>query len=408
MALRDQPYLPLYVKDYLTDEKLSLCSWSTQGIYIKILCILHKSDTYGAFELKAKYKQNKSKIDNFADMIIKYIPCEREIMIGAISELIDEGVMFFDGDKMCQKRMLKDGSLSEKRSNSGRSGGKKGRNSGTKRYYNEPGYLYLIYDRNDKEAFKVGISKEPEKRILGIARKTGRNSLQFRRKWYVNDMGQIEQNVLDYFDDIRDGEWIFGEYKIEEIESKIDELLKNKSKIKANSENEYENEYENIIVHEIKKDSTSTTDNETAVKEILSGGVVTQSDLHPQALTDALFDRFKRKYRETNGIEYVSGQWDENALKKIIKKNKIEALEHLMDNYFDLVTEHSIQEFASHLSDNFKKLKPPPSNAELTARNIEAKNRTQRRIKNVTVNEDGNVKSTSEVHASEPWPQTTY
>lgn len=363
MALRDQPYLPLYVQDYLTDEKLSLCSWSTQGIYIKILCILHKSDTYGAFELKAKYKQNKSKIDNFADMIIKYIPCEREIMIDAISELIDEGVMFFDGDKMCQKRMLKDGSLSEKRSNSGRSGGKKGRNSGTKRYYNEPGYLYLIYDRNDKEAFKVGISKEPEKRILGIARKTGRNSLQFRRKWYVNDMGQIEQNVLDYFDDIRDGEWIFGEYKIEEIESKIDELLKNKSKIKANSENEYENEYgtDNVFdsspsvlnVLPTTEVGGSTITSFQALSALMEDPGFSPDDLDPFALADCLLDLFKARYKSAHSSDYIVAKWDHKTLADLVKANHFRTVHDSILEYIALDRKHTIRDFGNGISDRW-------------------------------------------------------
>ena len=35
MALRNQPYIPLYVQDFLTDEKLNQCSPASQGIYIK-------------------------------------------------------------------------------------------------------------------------------------------------------------------------------------------------------------------------------------------------------------------------------------------------------------------------------------------------------------------------------------
>jgi hypothetical protein len=163
--------------------------------------------------------------------------------------------------------MKKDGEISEKRATAGSVGGKKGRNSGIKRYYNEPGFLYLIYDKDDPNAFKVGISAEPEKRIKGISRKTGRQNLAFRRKWSVNNMGETEQNVLDFFDEIRDGEWIFGEYSIQDIETQIDKIIlkqkQNKSKIKANTEyeNEYEYEYENEIdfkkkgkVQERKKD----------------------------------------------------------------------------------------------------------------------------------------------------------
>lgn len=40
MALRDQPYLPLYVLDFLVDEKLAYCSAESTGVYIRLMCIL--------------------------------------------------------------------------------------------------------------------------------------------------------------------------------------------------------------------------------------------------------------------------------------------------------------------------------------------------------------------------------
>ena len=61
MALRNSPYLPLYVQDFLTDEKLADCSANANGVYIRLMCILHKSEPYGKILLKQKYKQNASK-----------------------------------------------------------------------------------------------------------------------------------------------------------------------------------------------------------------------------------------------------------------------------------------------------------------------------------------------------------
>lgn len=262
MALRDQPYLPLYVQDVLTDEKLIECSAEAHGIYFRLLCLLHKQEKYGVIELKSKYKQNENKIAAFSEMLRKPMPFSETEIMKSLEELITEGVITLDGDTLYQKRMKKDGEISEKRATAGSVGGKKGRNSGTKRYYNEPGFLYLIYDKDDPNAFKVGISAEPEKRIKGISRKTGRQNLAFRRKWSVNDMGETEQNVLDFFDEIRDGEWIFGEYSIQDIETQIDKIIlkqkQNKSKIKANTEyeNEYEYEYENEIDIDKKKEES--------------------------------------------------------------------------------------------------------------------------------------------------------
>lgn len=115
MALRDQPYLPLYVQDYLTDEKLNACCAATQGVYIKIMCILHKSEDYGKILLKQKDQQNPQQIKNFAGKLAKLLPFTESEIESALTELIDERVMTIDDNTLFQKRMVKDGELSEKR-----------------------------------------------------------------------------------------------------------------------------------------------------------------------------------------------------------------------------------------------------------------------------------------------------
>lgn len=123
MALRDQPYIPLYVQDFLTDEKLSQCSPATQGVYIKIMCILHKQEEYGTILLKQKDKQNLSNISNFACKLAKLLPFQIKILEDALEELIEEGCLFIEGDKLIQKRMVKDNAISTSRSNAAKKGG---------------------------------------------------------------------------------------------------------------------------------------------------------------------------------------------------------------------------------------------------------------------------------------------
>lgn len=126
MALRNQPYLPLYVQDFLTDEKLNCCSASSQGVYIKIMCVLHKQDEYGCLNLfKQKDKQNSSNILNFAYKLSRQITFDEETIQNALVELIEEGVLMVEGDKLFQKRMVKDNMISEARSLAGKKGGKK-------------------------------------------------------------------------------------------------------------------------------------------------------------------------------------------------------------------------------------------------------------------------------------------
>lgn len=127
MALRDQPYLPLYVQDYLTDEKLSCCTLSTQGVYIRILCILHKSETYGGILFKQIPKQNFSSNQFFAYIISKQIGVESQYVSESIEELLFFNVLTIekkDGvDFLYQKRMVRDFEISCKRSNVAKKGG---------------------------------------------------------------------------------------------------------------------------------------------------------------------------------------------------------------------------------------------------------------------------------------------
>jgi len=123
MALRDQPYLPLYVQDYLTDEKLNMCSASTQGVYIKIICLFHKSEKYGGILLKQKDKQKESDILNFATKLAKLLPFDLPTISKSLSELIEEDVLKIDSDLLFQKRMVSDNNISIERAKSGKKGG---------------------------------------------------------------------------------------------------------------------------------------------------------------------------------------------------------------------------------------------------------------------------------------------
>jgi len=140
MALRNQPYFPLYVQDFMTDEKLNECSAKANGIYIRLMCIMHKSEEYGTILLKQKYKQNESKNSSkieannqtekniclcFAYQLSKNMPFSIAEIEEGLSELLAEKVVYIDGDKLIQKRMQKDGIISDKRSSAGSKGGKK-------------------------------------------------------------------------------------------------------------------------------------------------------------------------------------------------------------------------------------------------------------------------------------------
>ncbi len=125
MALRNQPYIPLYIQDFLTDEKLIECSPEAHGVYIRTMCVMHKSERYGTILLKQKDKQSDKQIINFANKLARFLPWNLQIIINGLEELLTENVLQIDGDFLIQKRMEKDGLLSDKRSLAGSKGGKK-------------------------------------------------------------------------------------------------------------------------------------------------------------------------------------------------------------------------------------------------------------------------------------------
>jgi hypothetical protein len=125
MARKDKPYLPLYVQDFMTDEKLMECSALATGVYVRIMCVLHKCDPYGKLLLKQKDKQSDKQINNFATKLLKHLPYSFDVIVEGLGELLGEGCLIIDGDYILQKRMVNDGELSTVRSLAGSEGGKK-------------------------------------------------------------------------------------------------------------------------------------------------------------------------------------------------------------------------------------------------------------------------------------------
>ena len=125
MSLKNKPYLPLYIQDYLTDEKLNECNPASQGIYIKIMCLMTKSKEYGVILLEQKYQQNSSKVENFACKLVKHLTFTKEEIESALDDLIKNDVLQLNGDRLEQKRMIRDAYISDERAKAGKKGGDK-------------------------------------------------------------------------------------------------------------------------------------------------------------------------------------------------------------------------------------------------------------------------------------------
>ena len=152
MALRDQPYLPLYVQDFMTDEKLAECSAESTGVYIRVMCLMHKSEEYGTILLQQKFKQNPSTCQNFAEKLDNHLPYKVDVIFRSLVELVENGVLTIEGDRMVQRRMIRDFAVSNARSEAGKKGGFATANSSAKCIANtEYEYEDEIQDKKESE-----------------------------------------------------------------------------------------------------------------------------------------------------------------------------------------------------------------------------------------------------------------
>lgn len=116
MAQRNLPYLKLYVQDFMSDEKLNECSAEATGVYIRLMCIMHKNEEYGVVRLKLKDKHSSRPVADLARKLARQMPYDIKTIERGLCELLEEGVLNLDGDVLYQKRMVHDGKVSAVRS----------------------------------------------------------------------------------------------------------------------------------------------------------------------------------------------------------------------------------------------------------------------------------------------------
>ena len=179
MSLQNSPYLPLYVKDFMSDEKLAECSASANGVYIRLMCMLHRSDSYGKILLKEKYKTDSNACMNFASMLARHMPYTVKEICDGLTELLYNEVVYIVGDYLFQPKMVKDGEISEKRAVAGKKGGEKtfcSSKTESKIIANDK----IEEDvEKDKEANKVSFLKELVG--LGVDRKIAEEWIKVRK-----------------------------------------------------------------------------------------------------------------------------------------------------------------------------------------------------------------------------------
>lgn len=122
MPRRDQPYLPLYVMDFLTDEKLRECSAASVGVYIMLMCVMHKQEEYGTISLREKDKTGEDLLRDFSAKLSKHLPFGEGVIEDGLRELVGEGVLHIEDEKLVQRRMVRDADISQKRAAAGKKG----------------------------------------------------------------------------------------------------------------------------------------------------------------------------------------------------------------------------------------------------------------------------------------------
>lgn len=123
MALTNQPYLPLYVDDWMNNNKLKMCSLQAHGLMILIMSIMHKEPTYGKLLLKQRFKQSDNQNENFASQIARMSTFDSAEIKNPLSELLQEKILIIEDDVLICSRMVKDAEISQKRANAGKNGG---------------------------------------------------------------------------------------------------------------------------------------------------------------------------------------------------------------------------------------------------------------------------------------------
>ena len=121
MALRNQPYLPLYVNDFMVDERLRECSAESTGVYIRLMCLMHKSDEYGVISIDDA--KGGDVLPDFCQKFARHLPYEIDVIDRSLRELIKRQVLTLEGNRLFQKRMVRDGEISKVRSEVGKGGG---------------------------------------------------------------------------------------------------------------------------------------------------------------------------------------------------------------------------------------------------------------------------------------------
>lgn len=225
-----QPYIPFYIGDYLKDTRV--LPLAVRGAWVDLILFMWDAPVRG--ELLGTYEDFARLLSctvQEAEFALNLLEAKKTADISKQGEQI----------RVCSRRMMKEASISVTRSRAGSDGG----NTFIKRR-NEPGFLYIMADLDQPRDFKIGVSIDPNKRIYGVRRDTGRQSLRIIWTQAVPDMSVVEDRILAEIGRPTNG-WYQFESDPAAINSVSFALSKSQAKSKQTPEYEYEGENEGEI-----------------------------------------------------------------------------------------------------------------------------------------------------------------
>jgi hypothetical protein len=110
------PYLQLYVNDLMNDPALQACSLAAFGLWVKMICIMHKAPRRGFLSLNG--------LPLSSETVSRMVGGAHEEVLRLTQELEDAGVFSRDDNRVIySRRMVSDERKRQKCSEAGRKGG---------------------------------------------------------------------------------------------------------------------------------------------------------------------------------------------------------------------------------------------------------------------------------------------
>lgn len=110
------PSLQFYVGDWLSDPELRSCSVAARGLFIDLMCLMHRSKVYGKLLINGSRAEDKQ--------VINLLRIHHKTYYKSLKELLDYGVVKQDEDGVYYNaRMMRDKALRDKAVEDGKLGG---------------------------------------------------------------------------------------------------------------------------------------------------------------------------------------------------------------------------------------------------------------------------------------------